>query len=75
MGHGHVIKNQDGSKARCGGPAICAECAIELSSIKQDGNIHTMPHKESGDCWCEPELKDDFTAQGGIKHYVHRDRQ
>lgn len=30
MGHGHVIKNPDGSVARCGGPGICAECSQEL---------------------------------------------
>lgn len=26
-GHGHVWERPDGMKARCGGPAICAECA------------------------------------------------
>lgn len=25
-GHGWVTPNEDGSKARCGGPAICAVC-------------------------------------------------
>lgn len=29
MGHGHVIPNKDGSKARCGGPALCAICSWE----------------------------------------------
>lgn len=28
-GHGWVTPNLDGSKARCGGPAICRECAVE----------------------------------------------
>lgn len=28
-GHGHVIPNPDGSKARCGGPPLCRECALE----------------------------------------------
>lgn len=28
-GHGHVIPNADGSKKRCGGPAICSVCALE----------------------------------------------
>lgn len=32
MGHGHVKPNADGSKARCGGPAICSECALELAA-------------------------------------------
>ena len=26
-GHGHVVPRTDGLKARCGGPALCAECA------------------------------------------------
>jgi len=30
-GHGHVKPNPDGSKARCGGPALCAVCARERS--------------------------------------------
>lgn len=28
-GHGHVRPRPDGLKARCGGPAICAECGRE----------------------------------------------
>ncbi|TFV91398.1 hypothetical protein [Blastococcus sp. CT_GayMR16] len=28
-GHGHVIPNPDGSKARCGGPALCSVCQRE----------------------------------------------
>jgi hypothetical protein len=31
-GHGHVNPNPDGSKARCGGPAICPVCARELGA-------------------------------------------
>jgi hypothetical protein len=27
IGHGHVFPRPDGVKARCGGPAICMECA------------------------------------------------
>lgn len=34
MTHGHVTPNPDGSKARCGGPALCAECAMELAEKK-----------------------------------------
>lgn len=32
-------------------------------------------HIESEKCWCQPELKNDFTSEGGAKHFVHRDRQ
>jgi hypothetical protein len=35
-GHGHVTPNPDGSKARCGGPAICAECAREAAQLAAD---------------------------------------
>lgn len=35
-GHGHVVPNPDGSRARCGGPGICAECSKELAQ-------HTFP--------------------------------
>lgn len=34
-GHGHVTPNPDGSKARCGGPAICGECAREAAQAGQ----------------------------------------
>lgn len=30
-GHGWVTPNPDGAKARCGGPAICSACALELA--------------------------------------------
>lgn len=30
-GHGWVTPNADGSKARCGGPALCTKCALELA--------------------------------------------
>lgn len=34
-GHGHVIPNPDGSKARCGGPNLCPVCAEELKRLNQ----------------------------------------
>lgn len=30
MKHGHVTPNEDGSKARCGGPGFCKQCNQEL---------------------------------------------
>lgn len=33
--HGHVTPNPDGSKARCGGPSICTQCATELAATGQ----------------------------------------
>jgi hypothetical protein len=29
--HGHVVPRPDGVKARCGGPALCAQCAREAA--------------------------------------------
>lgn len=34
MGHGHVIPNLDGSKARCGGPGICEVCNKERADLE-----------------------------------------
>lgn len=45
-----------------------------------DGHVHVMPkdgpeHFENKDCWCEPELIEDFTDQGGKKCYLHKELQ
>lgn len=40
-GHGHVVPNVDGLKARCGGPAICSVCAKELHAFK-DSEIERL---------------------------------
>ncbi len=29
--HGHVNPRPDGMVARCGGPRLCADCALELA--------------------------------------------
>lgn len=33
-GHGHVYPNADGSKAKCGGPAICMACAEDYAALQ-----------------------------------------
>ncbi len=43
-----------------------------------DGNVHTMPtagpeHIESKDCWCEPDLVADYSNDGGVKCYLHKE--
>lgn len=30
-GHGWVTPNADGTRARCGGPGMCKECALEYA--------------------------------------------
>jgi len=32
-GHGHVHPRPDGVRARCGGPTICSDCAVELAAV------------------------------------------
>ena len=39
MGHGHVIPNSDGSRARCGGPALCDECSREESLASSKATV------------------------------------
>lgn len=34
IGHGWVTPNPDGSRARCGGPAICGACAREKAAAE-----------------------------------------
>lgn len=34
-GHGHVRPRADGVRARCGGPGICSECALEKAKIEK----------------------------------------
>lgn len=36
-GHGWVKPNPDGSKARCGGPAICPTCRSEAGPLLLSG--------------------------------------
>jgi hypothetical protein len=59
--HGWVTPNPDGSKARCGGPALCTQCALEAESLRfreslglgglaeLDGATHTTEAVETGD--------------------------
>lgn len=52
MGHGHVIPNKDGSKARCGGPSICPECSAEFAQV----NLQTKPEeKKTREFWIKTE--------------------
>ena len=42
-GHGHVVPNPDGSKAGCGGPFICPDCAREKATMSIDETQSQKP--------------------------------
>lgn len=45
-GHGHVTPNADGTKARCGGPGLCSECALEQARASPKTQINKTA------AWC-----------------------
>lgn len=45
-GHGHVLTRPDGAKARCGGPALCRECARDLAVLQQVVSHRTAAQPE-----------------------------
>lgn len=45
VGHGHVFPRPDGVKARCGGPALCAECKQDLAAK----NLQEQPPSKERD--------------------------
>lgn len=48
-GHGHVRPRPDGVKARCGGPALCSECARELAGASE--GVLTDLRLHEGEPW------------------------
>jgi hypothetical protein len=45
-GHGHVHPREDGVLARCGGPAICAICAIEAQQLRAQNNLRNVQYEQ-----------------------------
>lgn len=43
FGHGHVFPRDDGGVARCGGPAICAECALDAQRAREGFSHSSSP--------------------------------
>ncbi len=62
-----------------GAKVIYPETVSHLEAIKEMfmdyAGLSGRPHIESPDCWCSPKLSDDFTSDGGTKHYVHNEEQ
>jgi hypothetical protein len=46
-GHGHVWPRLDGIKARCGGPKICRECALDKARL----DAETEGQEQCAYCW------------------------
>lgn len=70
-GHGWVHPNMDGTKARCGGPAICGQCAKEQAEVEQLAiNAGLMPGKPTEEMVSVP-----VPFRGCIVDYVDDDGQ
>lgn len=50
-GHGHAFPRPDGAKAKCGGPVICAVCAVDLVRLKAGAPSMTKPRISRTVCW------------------------
>ncbi|HDR3036400.1 TPA: hypothetical protein QCK83_006094, partial [Pseudomonas aeruginosa] len=52
VGHGHVFPRADGVKMRCGGPALCSECAADAyrarAALAQPSGEVVVTKNESG---------------------------
>lgn len=73
-GHGHVTPNADGSKARCGGPAICRECQAEAGRFTGRAT-ETSETGYREDC-CFNDFRDQcprFAPKGSCKCRCHVD--
>jgi uncharacterized small protein (DUF1192 family) len=68
-GHGHVTPNPDGSKVRCGGPAICSVCALEKARLPDELaelRAALAKEKERADRWEQygkPNCRDDIETE------------
>lgn len=63
LGHGHVRPNPDGTKAKCGGPALCLQCANELRGV-QTGRwkLNLIPDPIPGEPMTDAALKSALAA-------------
>lgn len=57
VGHGHVWKRPDGSRARCGGPTICKTCANDLAWVEAAKKGEDVPTVVEADNEIEPVIK------------------
>ncbi len=61
-GHGHVVPNPDGTRARCGGPGACPQCSQEYARehMKKEKQYDPPPRAPfevrltvTGDTWTD----------------------
>lgn len=72
-GHGHVVPRDDGVKARCGGPAICAVCQREAASIvsqKPEVSDTSIVHVPVGDVTASTNRWRLVALNGGVAEFV-----
>ncbi len=64
-GHGHVWPRPDGARARCGGPKLCRECALDFTRWTKWGQemVWEVPQPQQG-CICPP--GSEKTCQGPL---------
>ena len=48
-GHGHVFRNTDGTKARCGGPGICSACRADLDRFVASADVGPIASRFNAD--------------------------
>lgn len=65
-GHGHVTPNPDGTKACCGGPVLCHECARELAETGQPVRTGLSLAQNCEDWDVLPDLKYDEATEGFV---------
>lgn len=79
MGHGHVTPNPDGTKAKCGGPAICPVCKAEAEALaagqqaRRFVRLPTPDKSDPGEAWrYGPEASIDPAAVVAVEPRQHR---
>lgn len=64
-GHGWVTPREDGAKARCGGPSICAKCAVEKAANDATQNMQTQADSAK----CVESIINDLYDRNGFDHW------